>query len=194
MKVACASQSEVLAPQTCSGSADPSGSYPQCYEGSAGALGLKEDVKATLLSYADGKGTMDLTGSGVESINCTGKSFSKSGQDISPDISDCLPKLVTVKKVEYCSDQDTVSVTVSDSTIPLPVSATLKKVACASQSEVLAPQTCSGSADPSGSYPQCYEGSAGALGLKEDVKATLLSYADGKGTMDLTGSGVESIN
>jgi len=114
----------------CSGSADPSGSYPICYEGSAGALGVKEDVKVKLDTYANGKGTLDLVGSGIEGIKCTGKSFTKSGQEITPEISDCLPKLITVSKVEYCSDSDTVRVTVKDTKVPLPVSATLKKVSC----------------------------------------------------------------
>jgi len=121
----------------CSGSADPSGSFPMCYEGSAGALGVKEDVKVKLVSYSNGKGIMDLVGKGIEGITCTGKSFTKSGQEITPDISDCLPKVIAVKKVEYCSDQDTVSVTVKDSKVPIPVSASLKKVACASASVVV---------------------------------------------------------
>jgi hypothetical protein len=107
-----------------------------CYEGSAGALGLKEDVKVKISSFASGKGTMDLSGSGIETISCTGKSFSKSGQDILPDISDCLPKVVTVQKVEYCSDDDTVSVTVKDTNVPIPVSASLKKVTCPSTDRV----------------------------------------------------------
>merc|ERR1712139_44986 len=75
---------------------------------------------------------MDLEGSGIESITCKGKAFTKSGQEISPDISDCLPKVIAVQKVEYCSDSDTVSVTVKDSKVPIPVSATLKKVTCPS--------------------------------------------------------------
>lgn len=123
---------EVEVESSCTGSKDPSGPFPLCYEGSAGALGLKEDVKVKIESFAGGKGTMDLVGSGIEKITCTAKSFTKSGQDISPDISDCLPKLVTVQKVEYCSDDDTVSVTVKDTKVPIPVSATLKKATCAS--------------------------------------------------------------
>merc|ERR1712224_887295 len=119
-------------PAGCTGSKDPSGPYPSCYEGSAGALGLKEDVQVKISSFASGKGTMDLQASGIEKITCKGKSFTKSGQDISPEISDCLPKVITVQKVEYCSDDDTVSVTVKDTHVPIPVSATLKKVACAS--------------------------------------------------------------
>jgi len=139
-----------------------------------------------------GKGTMDLSGSGIETISCIGKEFTKNGQEITPDISDCLPKLVTVQKVEYCSDQDTIAVTVKDTKVPIPVTATLSKVACSTDVEVPL-ETCTGSADPPAA-PLCYEGSAGALGLKEDVKAKLVSYASGKGTMDLSGSGIETIS
>merc|ERR1711920_866273 len=188
-KVTCAAND--LVPQTCSGSADPPSAAPLCYEGSAGALGLKEDVKVKLDTYAGGKGTMVLTGSGIEAISCKGKSFTKNGQEITPDISDCLPTVVTVKKVEYCSDQDTIAVTVADTHVPIPVTATLKKVTCAAND--LVPQTCSGSADPPSAAPLCYEGSAGALGLKEDVKVKIDTYSAGKGTMDLTGIGIEAI-
>merc|ERR1712084_52122 len=132
-KVTCPTE---LVPATCTGSADPPAA-PLCYEGSAGALGLKEDVKAKLVSYASGKGTMDLTGSGIETISCVGKSFTKKGQEITPDISDCLPKLVTVQKVEYCSDQDTIAVTVKDTKVPIPVTATLSKVACSTEAWVV---------------------------------------------------------
>merc|ERR1712232_241495 len=175
-KVAC--PTEVSVPlKTCTGSADPP-SAPLCYEGSAGALGLKEDVTVKLNTFAAGKGTMDLTGSGIEKITCTGKSFTKSGQEITPDISDCLPSLVIVQKVEHCSDQDTIAVTVKDKKVPLPVTATLTKVAC--PTEVSVPlKTCTGSADPP-SAPLCYEGSAGALGLKEDVTVKLDTFAAGK--------------
>jgi hypothetical protein len=121
----------------CTGSDDPKGPYPLCYEGSAGALGLKEDVKVKILTYASGKGTMDIVGSGIEAISCKGKAFTKSGQAISPSISDCLPSVVTIQKVDYCSDSDAVVVTVKDKSIPLPVSATLKKTACPSASIVV---------------------------------------------------------
>jgi len=122
--------------RACSGSDDPKGPFPACYEGKAGALGVTEDVKVKLTSYASGKGTMDITGSGIEAITCTGKSFTKSGQTISPDLGSCLPSVITIKSVEYCSDTDTVYVTVKDKSIFFPVSATLNKVTCPS-SEVL---------------------------------------------------------
>merc|ERR1740120_238266 len=124
-----AASDNITVASTCTGSNDPPAA-PVCYEGSAGALGLKEDVKVKIDAYASGKGTMDLTGTGIEAISCKGKSFSKSGQEITPDITDCLPKVITVQKVDYCSDQDTIAVTVKDTKIPIPVTATLSKVAC----------------------------------------------------------------
>merc|ERR1711907_774796 len=135
-----------------------------------------------------------------ETISCAGKPFIKSGQEISPAISnsDCLPKVVTVQKVEYCSDDDTVSVNFfPDASVTIPVSVSLKEVTCPSEDPVDPPASnsaCSGSADPAGPYPLCYEGSAGALGLKEDVKVKISSFASGKGTMDLSGSGIETIS
>lgn len=176
----------------CSGSADPKGTFPMCYEGSAGAMGVKEDVKVKLLSYANGKGTMDLQGSGIEGIKCTGKNFTKNGAKLIPDISACLPKLISLNKVEYCSDQDQVFVTVKDSKVPVPVSATLKKVSCPVEGAALK-NRCSGSADPTGTFPKCYEGASGAMGVEEDIKVKIFSYSSGKGTMDLVGSGVKGI-
>jgi len=121
----------------CKGSADPTGPFPMCYQGSAGALGLKETVKVRIDAYANGKGTMDLQGSGIAAFTCMGKSFTKSGQQIDLDVSADLPAELTVKKVLYCSNTDTISVTVKDTHVPLPVSATLKKVACGATTVVV---------------------------------------------------------
>lgn len=121
----------------CWGDSDPSGSFPMCYEGSAGAFGITEDVKVKLLGYANGKGTMNLIGSGIKGINCQGRSFTKSGQTISPDLHNCLPGIITINSVKYCSNDDTVRVTVQDSAIPIPISSTLKKMTCSSGAEVV---------------------------------------------------------
>lgn len=82
-------------------------------------------------SYAGGKGTMDLSGSGIESFTCKDHSFTKSGQEISVDVSDCVPHAITVSDVKYCSDSDQIKVTVKDKTVPLPISAMLSKTTCA---------------------------------------------------------------
>jgi len=183
-----ASVSQAAAIAACSGSGEPAAA--SCYEGAAGVLGVKETVKVNLKKYASGAGSMDLTGTGIMGFSCADHSFNKSGQDVKVDLSDCLPSGVTVPKVQYCSESDTVAVTVKDKAVPIPITATLKKVSCAESNEIEF-ATCTGSSDPPAS-PACYEGKAGALGLTEDVKVDVKGYASGKGTMDLTGSGIEA--
>merc|ERR1711977_172420 len=131
-KVSCAESNEIDF-ATCTGSSDPPGD--ECYEGKAGALDLTEDVKVSVKSYAGGKGTMDLSGSGIESFTCKDHSFFKSGQEISVDVSDCVPHAITVSDVKYCSDSDQVKVTVKDKTVPLPISAMLSKTTCVKSSD-----------------------------------------------------------
>merc|ERR1711881_121597 len=172
---------------TCSGSGDPAAAA--CYEGSAGALGVKETVKVNVKKYSSGAGTMDLTGTGVKGFTCADHSFTKTGQEVTLDLRDCLPSGVTVPDVKYCSDSDEIKVTVKDKLVPLPIVATLKKVSCAESNEIDF-ATCTGSSDPPGD--ECYDGKAGALGPTEDVKVSVKSYSGGKGTMDLSGSGIES--
>jgi hypothetical protein len=120
----------------CKGSGDIPASSG-CYEGKAGALGLTEDIKVDVKSYASGEGTIDLTGSGIEGFTCKEHSFTKSGQQISVDVSDCVPKAIAVSDVKYCSDSDQVKVTVKDKTVPFPISAILSKVACVSNTVVV---------------------------------------------------------
>ena len=62
---------------TCTGSDNPSASVPFCCSGSD--LGETVDVKVD--SFASEAGTIDVTGSGLESY-CLGKSLTKSGQDL----------------------------------------------------------------------------------------------------------------
>jgi hypothetical protein len=151
---------------------------------------VKETVKVNLKEYASGAGSLDLAGTGIMGFTCADHSFTKSGQDVTVDLSDCLPSGVTVPKVQYCSESDTIAVTVKDKAVPIPITATLKKVSCAASNEIDF-ATCSGSSDPPASSA-CYEGKAGALGLTEDVKVHVKGYASGQGTMDLTGSGIEA--
>lgn len=175
---------------SCSGTADPAG--PACYEGSAGALGLTETVKVNLLEVSAGAGKLEFSGSGIEGFTCSEKTYTKSGTDVAlSDLSDCLPDHVEVTKVQYCSDDDTMKVTVKDDQVPLPVSATLKKVACASN-DVFA--SCTGDADPVITGATCYKGSAGALGLTETVTVKINDYANGAGHVDFSGEGIESFS
>jgi len=116
---------------SCTGDKDPSGTYPMCYHGSYSTLGLTQDSMVKILSYESGKGgTMNLDASGMQNITCHNEAFTKIGQDISSDLSSCLPSLMTVQSVKYCSDTDTISVTVKSSLFPIPVSASLSKIAC----------------------------------------------------------------
>merc|ERR1719460_193356 len=96
---------EAEAPLTCSGSADPILKAAQCYAGSAGALGVKENVHVKIDDFAAPKGDLELTGDGIKTLSCSKHSFTKSGQQISTDLSDCLPTDVAVSSVKYCSDQ-----------------------------------------------------------------------------------------
>merc|ERR1712061_941679 len=127
-KVSCAASNEIDF-ATCSGAADPTGTG--CYEGKAGAIGLTEDVKGNVKAFAGGKGTMDLSGSGIEKFTCSDHAFTKTGQEISVDVSACVPSAITVSDVKYCSDSDQIKVTVKDKSVPLPISALLSKVSCA---------------------------------------------------------------
>jgi cathepsin L len=114
---------------SCSGSADPP-AVPACYVGSAGALGLTETVKVAVNDYASSAGHADISGDGIDAFTCAGKSFTKNGQDLALDLSDCAPSGITISAVQYCSDQDTIKVTVKADAVPLPISASLSKTAC----------------------------------------------------------------
>merc|ERR1711957_315317 len=114
------------------GIADPDVSSPRCYHGKGGALGLTENVDVKLSDFSGGAGHIDVAGDGIEAFTCSNHGFTKSGQAITTDLSDCQPDGIAISKVLYCSDQDTVKVTVKDTTVPIPVTATLKKVDCAS--------------------------------------------------------------
>merc|ERR1712107_560608 len=133
-KVACAGFDEFA---TCTGSSDPVVTGPMCYQGKGGALGLTETVTVTLKEYSSGAGTLDFGGDGIESFTCTAKSFTKAGQDITlSDSSDCLPSGIVVSGVKYCSDSDTIKLTVKDTAVPLPISAILSKIDCPSSVEI----------------------------------------------------------
>jgi len=174
---------------TCSGSSDPTVTEAMCYHGSAGALGLKENVDVKITDYATGNGHINVAGDGIEAFTCDQKPFTKSGQDIATDLSDCAPSGITIPTIKYCSDQDTVKVTVKDTAVPLPISTQLKRVSCSSRE---AGASCSGSADPDVSAPRCYHGSGGALGLTEQVDVKIIDLASGAGHIEVSGDGIES--
>merc|ERR1711908_240977 len=96
-----------------------------------------EDVKVNVKSFASGKGSLDLAGSGIEAFTCKDHSFTKSGQEIAVDVSDCVPSGISVSDVKYCSDSNQIKVTVKDKAVPLPISALLSKKSCAQSSTVV---------------------------------------------------------
>ena len=108
---------------TCTGSGDLPSAAPFCETGSK----LGEIVNVKVNSLASEAGSFDLTGSGLESISCLGKSFTKSGQGLVANLSDCV-SLATTSKLEYCSDQDQIVATIKDGFIS--TDAVLTKVAC----------------------------------------------------------------
>lgn len=135
-KVSCSSSTETEF-ASCTGSDDPVITAKTCYRGAAGALGLTETVTVALKTYASGQGTLDYSGTGIEAFTCNDKTLTKSGQDITfSDSSDCLPDGIVVSAVKYCSDSDTIKVTVKDKVVPLPISAILSKIDCPSTVEV----------------------------------------------------------
>merc|ERR1712080_214302 len=154
---------------------------------------MGESINVKVDDFTAPKGDLELTGSGIKTLSCSKHSFTKSGQEISTDLSDCLPTDVAVNSVEYCSDQDAISVTVKDKSVPLPITAQLTRVDCATM-EAEAPLTCSGSADPIVKATQCYSGSAGALGLKENVNVKIDDFTAPKGDLELTGDGIKTLS
>ena len=65
----------------CTGSGDPLSAVHFCYAGS----NLGERVNLKVNSFDSEAGSFDLMGSGLKSISCLRKSFSKSGQDLEAD-------------------------------------------------------------------------------------------------------------
>jgi len=169
----------------CSGTADPSG--PRCFEGAAGALGLTESVKVSLDEVNVGSGKVSFTGAGIEGFTCSSKSYTHTDLELElEDLSDCLPDLVQISKLQYCSDSDEVKVSVKVSVVPLPIKATLARVACDGENW----SSCKGSDDPVITEPTCYQGKGGALGLTETVLVKIKDFADSKGSLDFSGAGI----
>jgi len=185
-RVDCASETAVA---SCTGTADPVVSEPLCYHGKGGALGLTENVDVQIDDLAGGAGHIEVSGSGIEAFTCTNKEFTKADQSISTDLTDCQPDGISISAIKYCSDQDTIKVTVKADAVPLPVTATMQKVDCASR-QALA--TCSGTDDPVVTEPICYHGKGGALGLTETVDVKIDDFADGAGHIEVAGDGIEA--
>eukprot|EP00812_Abedinium_dasypus_P010433 NODE_4053_length_715_cov_283.630303.p2 GENE.NODE_4053_length_715_cov_283.630303~~NODE_4053_length_715_cov_283.630303.p2 ORF type:complete len:134 (-),score=38.56 NODE_4053_length_715_cov_283.630303:91-492(-) len=96
----------VAAPRACTGTGGPQHVPPFSYGG--GSLGETVKVTVTSMDSKGGQGTFDVTGSGLETITCKHKAFTKRGQSLITDLSDCVTGDITVNSIEYCSDQDIV--------------------------------------------------------------------------------------
>lgn len=171
----------------CSGKSEPA--VGTCYQGSAGPWGFGETIKLHVKEYANGAGQVDLVGSGALGFTCANRTFNKSGQKVSVDLSHCLPRGVEVSDVEYCSDTDTVDITVKDVHLPIPIGATLEKVPCdQGEFNLLTFASCKGLGNPPSGA--CYQGGAKKLGESEDVVVEIKSFAAGDGV----GNGVISLS
>jgi len=145
--VACSTEESAttvaaVASSSCSGSGIPDVSASRCYSGSKKILGVGESVQVTLDSFdtSSNKGVFHLSGSGVTGFTCSSRQFTKDGQSISADLSDCLPKKVVVESIDYCSDQDAIQVSVNDENIPWglgKLTVSLGHVACSTEESAI---------------------------------------------------------
>mmetsp|Transcript_64345 Transcript_64345/g.119612 ORF Transcript_64345/g.119612 Transcript_64345/m.119612 type:complete len:144 (+) Transcript_64345:66-497(+) len=101
----------------CTGSADPPATAPYCFSG--GQLG--ETVLLKVTSYTSPAGKVDISGSGLQAIDCKGKDFKKDGQTLTGDWSDCVKSPIVLKTIEYCSDQNQVLVNCQVGVVPASV-------------------------------------------------------------------------
>mmetsp|Transcript_1445 Transcript_1445/g.1964 ORF Transcript_1445/g.1964 Transcript_1445/m.1964 type:complete len:175 (-) Transcript_1445:3-527(-) len=122
----CFAEVNTTAP-TCTGTADPPAATPYCYTG--GELG--ETVMLKVTSYGGGQGTVDVSGSGLQTIDCKGKPFKKDGQTLSGDWTDCVKAPISIKTIQYCSDQN--QVVVNCMVGPVPAATPLTSAACPSE-------------------------------------------------------------
>merc|ERR1711976_684267 len=88
---------------SCTGSSDPVVSAPMCYHGKGGALGLTENVDVKIDDFKSKAGHFEVSGDGIEAFTCANKPFTKDGQEISADLTDCQPKNIAITAIKYCS-------------------------------------------------------------------------------------------
>ena len=98
------------------------------------------DVENNMKRRRTGAGIIDVTGSGLESVSCFGRSFTKSGQNLSVDVGDCADE-VQISSLQHCSDQDEIGPTMGKSFVRLDVP--LVRSWCSS----VGVTTCTGSGD-----------------------------------------------
>ena len=101
---------------------------PVCYAGDTGFGAEHLETHIKTFDAASNTGVLDMLATGMVPMTCTDKKFTKSGQLIAVNVSDCVDPQVTVGDIKYCSDQDVSLLTMSYAGIPL--TATLTREAC----------------------------------------------------------------
>jgi len=111
----------------CSGNSPFPAGVDRCY--SASRIGVTVDFKIRMTSDSDG--TLDFNVSGLLSVNCPEVPLSQTGQTIAVDetaFNACLPPLVRLDTVTYCSDQDDLVIKFAR---PMPLQLHLSPLDCA---------------------------------------------------------------
>ena len=87
----------------------------------AGFFAREEHLETHIKTFdaTSNTGVLDMIATGMVPMSCTDKKFTKSGQLIAVNVSDCVDPQVTVGDIKYCSDQDVSLLTMSYAGIPL---------------------------------------------------------------------------
>merc|ERR1712166_449114 len=111
----------------CEGAGKLPGGGPLCYQVKVGMFGVTEAIDMRIAGSTESAGSaeetgkMDLAGSGISSFKCSG----------ADQLKNCLPRGITLKSADYCSNTDQVQITIKDSNIPSPaITATASRVKC----------------------------------------------------------------
>jgi len=107
---------------------------PACYYGYATALFMKEKIHAKILSYSSttAVGYCDIDGDGVSDFTCRSKPFTKVGDDLIVDLSDCGPDGAEILALTYDPVHDRISSTVHVTTPSLTKTAKMNRITCPS--------------------------------------------------------------
>jgi hypothetical protein len=107
---------KVLGASTCAGTADPPFKGDAiCWLGQATVFGQKEVVLVKLNKFRADTGdfNVDVEAGGVSPAHCESRDGVKKGQDLDIDMNGCA-KALTINEAKYCSDTDSIDITVTD--------------------------------------------------------------------------------
>jgi hypothetical protein len=187
---------------TCTGNSDPPAQTAHCYTGSK----MGEVVTIKIDSFAAGRGSVLVTGSGLAALKCQ-RGFSKAEQLINVErLEECLPKTVKPEGIKFCSDQNQYLLDahvgmlgVELALIPAPCPSFLLGRNSAEESVLERSSggpwdwlstSCTGSSDPPTHAPFCYSGTK----MGETVTAKVTSFEKGIGSLTVAASGLRSVN